>query len=819
MVNFFDDEEDEGLTCDVVPLITCVDGNYRVDPETLAWISQRKSDFGIVACAGRYRTGKSFLLNRLAEIPSKKGFGVGNSVQACTKGLWVYKHWFPTSDPNKDVLFIDTEGIDALDANDTHDVRIFTLALLLSSAFLYNSVGAIDETAMQTLALMTRVTNNVKVHSESEETSALGEYMPSFFWVLRDFSLRLVDKSGRNLTPDEYLEEALVTSDPQKDSVRASIRNGFPRRTLVTLPRPTNDDANISDLERRPQSVSGKFKVAVDSFRTRLCHDIRPIACNGVVATGAMYATLCEHLTRVVQTDAVPVMRDSWTLMATVQAKDVREECMESFYTRLQQQTPRHEDEMREALANLYNEEIARFDQRIMQPSPEVRSALWDAMVRRGEEMLPKLIRHVAEDANLLLSGITEDVISNPQHAARCIDHAADKFLQMVGVSEHAMQTWKACLGVHALRWVEELGTSIGELQANCDAGRDECSVLGAELEAAQGAPAAMKLREEELIQMLRGCEVTTEAALTRALRAEYETAILARECQGVDHLLTAALSDSSRDSGPVASDDEDVEQLHRRMDEVHRECQEHRAAFDAERAKCVQIGEKLKITLQLHETLEESWQTGLATLRRDEQKYRNEFKEKLAAAEERSVRAEHKIETLEKTITAEQKRAATAMEMHAIEKEQLKITVQSHREQCEAAQTRVLDIHQSMLQNLRDRDEQIRETQQGLIKDRCELQMELCEKKEALQTVQKRLLESEGVEREVKRLRIEVQSHELAKTRLEAENNQLRNAQTASLEEREQLRRQTMQMEVELAVLRTDKQLNEARREFGKTT
>ena len=75
---------------------------------------------------------------------------------------------------------MDTEGIDALDANDTHDVRIFTLALLLSSAFLYNSVGAIDETAMQTLALMTRVTNSVKVQSKTEETTALGEHMPSF---------------------------------------------------------------------------------------------------------------------------------------------------------------------------------------------------------------------------------------------------------------------------------------------------------------------------------------------------------------------------------------------------------------------------------------------------------------------------------------------------------------------------------------------------------------------------------------------------------------------------------------------------------------
>ena len=57
MVNFFDDDIP---SCDVVPLITCVDGQYSVDRNTLDWISERKNGFGIVACAGRYRTGKSF---------------------------------------------------------------------------------------------------------------------------------------------------------------------------------------------------------------------------------------------------------------------------------------------------------------------------------------------------------------------------------------------------------------------------------------------------------------------------------------------------------------------------------------------------------------------------------------------------------------------------------------------------------------------------------------------------------------------------------------------------------------------------------------
>jgi hypothetical protein len=46
------------------------------------------------------------------------------------------------------VLVLDTEGLGALDEDSNHDVRIFSLAILLSSYVLYNSVGSIDENAL-----------------------------------------------------------------------------------------------------------------------------------------------------------------------------------------------------------------------------------------------------------------------------------------------------------------------------------------------------------------------------------------------------------------------------------------------------------------------------------------------------------------------------------------------------------------------------------------------------------------------------------------------------------------------------------------------
>lgn len=96
--------------------------------------------------AGLYRTGKSYLLNRIL-LNRNNGFGVGPTINPCTKGLWCWGT--PLKGTTKDgekvnILIVDSEGIGALDEDQNHDIKIFTLAILTSSIFIYNSVGSID---------------------------------------------------------------------------------------------------------------------------------------------------------------------------------------------------------------------------------------------------------------------------------------------------------------------------------------------------------------------------------------------------------------------------------------------------------------------------------------------------------------------------------------------------------------------------------------------------------------------------------------------------------------------------------------------------
>jgi len=114
-----------------------------------------------------YRTGKSYLLNRVL-LDRNDGFGVGPTINPCTKGVWMWgrplEGLTPEGDPIN-VLIMDTEGLGALDEDSNHDVRIFSLAILLSSYFLYNSVGSIDENALQNLSLVINLTKHIQIKS------------------------------------------------------------------------------------------------------------------------------------------------------------------------------------------------------------------------------------------------------------------------------------------------------------------------------------------------------------------------------------------------------------------------------------------------------------------------------------------------------------------------------------------------------------------------------------------------------------------------------------------------------------------------------
>ncbi len=99
----------------------------------------------MIAIAGKYRGGKSFIINNLIGQPGC--FVVGNETTACTQGLWIWNKAIPhrTKDgKTTNVIFIDTEGLGDIEKGINNDVRIFMFAMLISSHLIFNCTGVID---------------------------------------------------------------------------------------------------------------------------------------------------------------------------------------------------------------------------------------------------------------------------------------------------------------------------------------------------------------------------------------------------------------------------------------------------------------------------------------------------------------------------------------------------------------------------------------------------------------------------------------------------------------------------------------------------
>ena len=132
---------------------------------------------GVISIVGKYRTGKSFIVNRVLLNKVEKGFKVGPTINPCTKviiiflnnylkGLWMWNQTIKAENPEHDdmeILVIDSEGFAGVDEHSNHDSRIFLFALLLSSYFIYNSVGNIDESALQSLTLIINLAKEIQM--------------------------------------------------------------------------------------------------------------------------------------------------------------------------------------------------------------------------------------------------------------------------------------------------------------------------------------------------------------------------------------------------------------------------------------------------------------------------------------------------------------------------------------------------------------------------------------------------------------------------------------------------------------------------------
>ena len=322
-----------------IPFIECENGKYIVNEEAKKFLKTVPPDVAFIVVVGKYRTGKSFLMNRcLLQTGGDEGFGVGSTVKSCTKGIWLFPRIIEvgTGMNRRKVIVLDSEGIASLDADTSHDAKIFALALLLSSQFVYNSVGSIDEGALDTLSLVLKVSEEIRFAAhENGKQNDQDDLMPRFKWVVRDFVLQLVDDESNPISSNQYLEDALspiASGDVQKNSVRETIRQCFPNRSCTTLVRPCTEEGALQQLNTLPFSEMRKeFVQGIEELRNDLLLKAPVKRFMGTTVSGNMLVSLAESFCNAINKGAVPEMRNSWTLMCDIRNRDLVDTFSEQF--------------------------------------------------------------------------------------------------------------------------------------------------------------------------------------------------------------------------------------------------------------------------------------------------------------------------------------------------------------------------------------------------------------------------------------------------------------------------------------------------------
>uniref|UniRef100_W5L2V8 Guanylate binding protein 1 n=1 Tax=Astyanax mexicanus TaxID=7994 RepID=W5L2V8_ASTMX len=340
------------LMTEPVCLVENINGSLQVSDSATEYLERILQPVVVVSVVGLYRTGKSYLMNRLAG--QQAGFALGSTIESKTKGIWMWCVPHPNI-PEHTLVLLDTEGLGDVDKGDSrNDAWIFCLAVLLSSTLVYNSRGTIDNTALEKLHYITELAEHIRIKSpspagheeeeEEEEDSQFVQFFPNFIWTVRDFILELVIENKGRVTEDEYLDFALQLKKGFGQRVssynlpRQCIRNYFPTRKCFVFPLPASQDnmARLESLDQRDLSP-GFLKATLQFCEYVFTQSKVKTLKGGHRVSGRMFSHLVRLYVETICSGKMPCLENAVVVMAKIENQTAVEEGIKMYQKEMEQ--------------------------------------------------------------------------------------------------------------------------------------------------------------------------------------------------------------------------------------------------------------------------------------------------------------------------------------------------------------------------------------------------------------------------------------------------------------------------------------------------
>ncbi|XP_008063588.1 guanylate-binding protein 4-like [Carlito syrichta] len=331
-----------------------------VNQEAIQILEKISQPVVVVAIVGMYRTGKSYLMNRLAG--QNHGFSLGATVRSETKGIWMWCVPHPTK-PKHTLVLLDTEGLGDVEKGDPkNDSWIFALAVLLSSTFVYNSMSTINHQALEQLHYVTELTELIRAKSspspdDIEDSTEFVSFFPDFIWTVRDFTLEL--KLGDQvITEDEYLESALKLNPGKNPNIQKSnmprecIRHFFPKRKCFVFDRPISDKNLLPHIEQVPEDKLEKnFQLQSKQFCSYVFTNAKTKTLRGgIIVTGKRLGTLVVTYVDAIHSGGVPCLENAVATLALLENSAAVQKATNHYSQQMVQQLRLPTDTLQELL-------------------------------------------------------------------------------------------------------------------------------------------------------------------------------------------------------------------------------------------------------------------------------------------------------------------------------------------------------------------------------------------------------------------------------------------------------------------------------------
>jgi hypothetical protein len=206
-------------------------------------------------------------------------------------------------------------------------------------------MGTIDENALENLSLIVNLSKQLQLKSKGsteEDEKDVPKYFPRFLWIVRDFTLRLLDHQGNSITSKEYFENSLKlqkgTSDnaEKKNRIRRMIKHFFQDRDCFTMVRPTEEEHDLQRLqEMDTDSIRPEFVAQMNELRRKIYLKVKPKEINKQLVTGEMLLELCHAYTEAINKGNVPCIESAWTYVCQNECQRAMELAVKEYESQL----------------------------------------------------------------------------------------------------------------------------------------------------------------------------------------------------------------------------------------------------------------------------------------------------------------------------------------------------------------------------------------------------------------------------------------------------------------------------------------------------